>query len=422
MKARRLHGQARADLHVAQARQRAPPAPYRTRRAGRARRRSRATCRVAPAPRLHPRRCAWPEHWRLVSASVACALRARGEHYSNSGGSSKRKETTDSTDGTDHAGAIRAVRAIRGQDLRYRAPTRRAHEGVRRQGRGGHRRSERHRARARASFRGGGDAGRARRHRGGGARPTRRARSARRAPRRWRCATDVSKAADVEALAAQARSSVRRRARRLQQRRRGGRPGLRWTQTRGRLGVGARREPVGRDPRRARRSCRSCWRRAARRTSSTPRRSPGSRVRPASAIYNVSKHGVVALSETLHHELAMTGSPVKRVGAVSRLRRHAHSRLGAQPPGGARRRCAGARGERGGRRKRCVSSSPPASAPAQVADARLRSHPRRALLRAAECGVARSDPCAHGGHRRRTEPRRARRAGVHQPRHATAIR
>jgi short-subunit dehydrogenase len=32
---------------------------------------------------------------------------------------------------------------------------------------------------------------------------------------------------------------------------------------------------------------------------------------PGIAIYNVSKHGVVALSESLHHELEMLGSPVK---------------------------------------------------------------------------------------------------------------
>jgi NAD(P)-dependent dehydrogenase (short-subunit alcohol dehydrogenase family) len=32
---------------------------------------------------------------------------------------------------------------------------------------------------------------------------------------------------------------------------------------------------------------------------------------PNMAIYGVSKHGVVALSETLHHELALLGSPVK---------------------------------------------------------------------------------------------------------------
>jgi NAD(P)-dependent dehydrogenase (short-subunit alcohol dehydrogenase family) len=32
---------------------------------------------------------------------------------------------------------------------------------------------------------------------------------------------------------------------------------------------------------------------------------------PGISIYNVSKHGVVAVSETLHHELAMLGSPVK---------------------------------------------------------------------------------------------------------------
>ena len=32
---------------------------------------------------------------------------------------------------------------------------------------------------------------------------------------------------------------------------------------------------------------------------------------PNMAIYGVSKHGVVALSETLHHELAMLGAPVK---------------------------------------------------------------------------------------------------------------
>lgn len=32
---------------------------------------------------------------------------------------------------------------------------------------------------------------------------------------------------------------------------------------------------------------------------------------PGMSIYNVTKHGVVALSETLHHELSMLGSPVK---------------------------------------------------------------------------------------------------------------
>ena len=32
---------------------------------------------------------------------------------------------------------------------------------------------------------------------------------------------------------------------------------------------------------------------------------------PGISIYNVSKHGVVALTETLHHELAMMGSPVR---------------------------------------------------------------------------------------------------------------
>jgi NAD(P)-dependent dehydrogenase (short-subunit alcohol dehydrogenase family) len=32
---------------------------------------------------------------------------------------------------------------------------------------------------------------------------------------------------------------------------------------------------------------------------------------PGTGVYNVSKHGVVALSETLHHELTLLGSPVK---------------------------------------------------------------------------------------------------------------
>jgi NAD(P)-dependent dehydrogenase (short-subunit alcohol dehydrogenase family) len=32
---------------------------------------------------------------------------------------------------------------------------------------------------------------------------------------------------------------------------------------------------------------------------------------PGIAVYNVSKHGVVALSETLHHDLAMLGSPIR---------------------------------------------------------------------------------------------------------------
>lgn len=57
---------------------------------------------------------------------------------------------------------------------------------------------------------------------------------------------------------------------------------------------------------------------------------------PNMAIYGVSKHGVVALTETLHHELAMLGSPVKTSvlcpGFVNtRIRDSARNRPAALP-------------------------------------------------------------------------------------------
>ena len=54
--------------------------------------------------------------------------------------------------------------------------------------------------------------------------------------------------------------------------------------------------------------------------------------------YNASKHAVVALSETLHHELAMTAPQVKVSVLCPGWVRHAHRRQCAQPAGCRRRR------------------------------------------------------------------------------------
>ena len=115
------------------------------------------------------------------------------------------------------------------------------------------------------------------RRRRGGARCERgRRRGARRSgPRSRPCGTDVSDAAAVEALAARAVERfgavhvVCNNAGVVTL-------GPTWEQSARRLAVGARRRPVGRRPRRAARSCRSCCARASPATSSTRRRSPGS--------------------------------------------------------------------------------------------------------------------------------------------------
>ena len=52
--------------------------------------------------------------------------------------------------------------------------------------------------------------------------------------------------------------------------------------------------------------------------------------------YNASKHGVVAISETLHHELAMIGAAREGLGAVPGLGQHQDRRERAEP---ARRTC-----------------------------------------------------------------------------------
>jgi NAD(P)-dependent dehydrogenase (short-subunit alcohol dehydrogenase family) len=94
---------------------------------------------------------------------------------------------------------------------------------------------------------------------------------------------------------------LRRRAPAVQQRRR--RPhAASWELTTADWELGARREPVERDPRHPATSCRACWRsrRRPHREHLLGRRPA---VHPRMAAYNVSKHGVVTLSETLYTEL-----------------------------------------------------------------------------------------------------------------------
>ena len=59
---------------------------------------------------------------------------------------------------------------------------------------------------------------------------------------------------------------------------------------------------------------------------------------PAMAAYNVSKHGVVTLSETLYTELAAQNAEDRRLGAMPSLGADRHPHLGAQPAGALRRR------------------------------------------------------------------------------------
>ena len=170
--------------------------------------------------------------------------------------------------------------------------------------------------------------------------------------------TDVSKAADVEALAARTRRDLRRRARRLQQRRRRHlRSGV--DAHAGRLGVGAGREPVGRHSRRPRVHADPAG--AGRRGAHRQHRLDGRADLCARAWRSTTyrKHGVVALSETLHHELAMLGSPVKVSvlcpGFVNtRILDSARNR-----PAAARRHRAARAGAREREQRWCASSSPP---------------------------------------------------------------
>ena len=65
---------------------------------------------------------------------------------------------------------------------------------------------------------------------------------------------------------------------------------------------------------------------------------------PNMGVYNVSKHAVVSLSETLYQDLRLVTDQVTRLGAVPVLRAHRHHEQPAQPAGrAARRRHADAR-------------------------------------------------------------------------------
>ena len=59
-------------------------------------------------------------------------------------------------------------------------------------------------------------------------------------------------------------------------------------------------------------------------------------VEPGNAVYNVTKHGVVTLSETLYQDWPL-GSAVRVSVSVPGLRQHAHHGRGAQPAGRAGR-------------------------------------------------------------------------------------
>ena len=59
---------------------------------------------------------------------------------------------------------------------------------------------------------------------------------------------------------------------------------------------------------------------------------------PMLGVYNVSKHAVVALTETLFHDLRTAGSRHRRLAAQPGLRPHRHRPIGAEPPGRPRRR------------------------------------------------------------------------------------
>ena len=85
---------------------------------------------------------------------------------------------------------------------------------------------------------------------------------------------------------------------------------------------------------------------------------------PFSAPYNVSKYGVVALSESLHYELALAGRAGEGVRPLPRLGEHADRRLRAQSAGGLRDDGAAALGVGAG------------DGAARATDARLRDRPR----------------------------------------------
>ena len=132
---------------------------------------------------------------------------------------------------------------------------------------------------------------------------------------------------------------------------------------------------------------------------------------PGQAIYNVSKLGVVTLSETLYHELADDGLAGARLGALSRAssargiidaarnRPAALADTAQHPPGyemdGGDRPPAARVRHRARRHRRSG----------------LRRHPRRALLRPVAPGVEGSDSTADGGHPRRAQSDAAGRAG-----------
>ena len=173
--------------------------------------------------------------------------------------------------------------------------------------RGHHRRRQRHRRGVRHRTRPPRRQGRVQRHRRDRRARQRPTRSSPQAARRWRLRCDVSRLDDVIQLAEGVAGLVRRPADPgdQQRRRRCGRHGDRRDRHR-RLELGARHQPVGPDPRLPRVRADPARGRATAGIINVASAAAFGAA-PGMAAYNVSKAGVLSLSETLAAELSGTG-------------------------------------------------------------------------------------------------------------------
>ena len=100
---------------------------------------------------------------------------------------------------------------------------------------------------------------------------------------------------------------------------------------------------------------------------------------PFMSVYDVTKHGVVALSESMYKELQVTGAPIGVSVRLPRAHRHQHHAIVAQPARGPRR---GGQGRADGRSVRAGAVGPARGRLSAVRGGRAggRGHPRGPLL------------------------------------------
>ena len=140
---------------------------------------------------------------------------------------------------------------------------------------------------------------------------------------------DVSKAEQVEALRRSALERLRRRPPGVQQRRRG-RPAVRSSRSRSTTGSGCSGSTSGASSTACAPSCPLLQEQGEGHIVNTASVA-GLFAAPYMGPYNVSKYGVVALSETLYNELAIAAVGRGRVGAVPVVGADPHRRVRPQP-------------------------------------------------------------------------------------------